>query len=365
MEETRGSLTRSPRNASNDVEMYSESYSDDGIGVFAMNDHIDDDIDDNDIYPQLVYSPVTTQENFIGSISNILLEYPTIEIDDHNIFPEIPQLRKSAFNNEKIISDGIIRQEQTVSCDLLDIVCSGRLLPSQSTFSFFKRDSLKRLTSGNIWAGSSHWKAIQKSNAKDSVKVNRKKRSTHKTRDVVDGSITSNAFLDLYALIEGPLYWSHQPSKRKVKEDSLVELNEKIIPDKHILPIDAGMTIDHLASFFLRPHSLFLNGSEHSISNHTHQEPNLTSNIGKGKIRLKSFQDVITFIIFHESLSCQIVTPILSQVHTTMEMMNHLEVIHATVRALGFPMVITRIFSPVMTLKSKNCRTYEKLKKLK
>ena len=245
MERSRISLNRSSilgKGTPNDGYIESESYSDDDVGAFGMNDYNDDDFDDTDMNPPLGHSPTMTQDNFD-------------EIDLH--LP--PGYRTASQLDQPHVSN------DALSDDLLDAVCSGHILPSQSTFSFFNGDSLKKLTSGNVWAGSSHWKGVQKPKVKDNADTSRKKRknTTKKKRDVAENSTVSTSFVDLYASIQGSMSSSRQPTKRKGKvEDPLGKLKEKMITDKHILPLDAGITVDHLASLFLRPDINFTNGSE-------------------------------------------------------------------------------------------------------
>lgn len=203
--------------------------SDGEAGFFGTNDYYDDDIDDFEINLPPSRSSSITHDNIW---ENNLTLPPRNHINDMNedLLPDVP------------------------SDDFLDAICSGRIPQSLSTSSIFNGDSLQKLISGNIWAGSSYWKGARNSKMNESVKTSSKKNTAKKKRDQAKSSIAPTSIVDLYTPIQGPLGSSFNPSKRKGKvEDLLLKLKEKMYTDKHILPLDAGINVEHLGSFFLRP----------------------------------------------------------------------------------------------------------------
>ena len=217
------------KRSSDDFIGSADSYSANDYGGFGGNDYNDDDDDDDFDDHAGITLPLNNAPLSISPESHVSRSF------EPRVSNEAP------------------------SDDLLDALCSGNLMPSQSSFSFFSGESIQKLITGNQWAGSSHWKSARKANSKGNAQPSSRK-NTKKKQNVSKNKLASTQFVDLYSPIQG-LACSAIQSKKKVKLVSPLA-NLKMNTDKFILPIDAGITVDQLSSFFLRPNIMFSTGRE-------------------------------------------------------------------------------------------------------
>jgi hypothetical protein len=149
----------------------------------------------------------------------------------------------------------------TQSHGLLDAVCSGQLLPTQTPYSFFSASSLDKLISGNSWAGSVHWKSAKNIRADNGVKAKRKK-STNK-KDISTVITTRLTFVDLYSPVQCSNNSFIHPKNKKGQKDEAADDKLKLQSesDKYILPVDACISVNHLSRYFLRQHDILLSRS--------------------------------------------------------------------------------------------------------
>lgn len=156
--------------------------------------------------------------------------------------------------------DGILpttaMRTRTTTTALLDAICSSDALIAGGEFEYFDSDTLDKITKGNMWAGSEHWKKTdkirskkQKEAAATNKKSTRKKRASKKERAFVDLTCSSLSCLD--ALIN-----DKPKPKGRSKNDPLL-LSKAIISKQeksdNLLPPDAGVGIEQLSRLFMRP----------------------------------------------------------------------------------------------------------------
>uniref|UniRef100_A0A6T7G3N6 Condensin complex subunit 2 n=1 Tax=Attheya septentrionalis TaxID=420275 RepID=A0A6T7G3N6_9STRA len=132
---------------------------------------------------------------------------------------------------------------------LLDALCTGDAFSGGGEYDYFNVAALEKLTTGNIWAGSAHWKKTEKvrhrkeAEAENTKQANKKK--TKKERIMVD--------------FTNPPQIDELLKTRKITKSGSDPLQlTKVAKQKHtksnnVLPPDAGIGIDQLSRLFLRP----------------------------------------------------------------------------------------------------------------
>lgn len=135
---------------------------------------------------------------------------------------------------------------------LLDAICSGEALGGND-YEFFNAATVEKLTTGNVWAGSAHWKKTEKLRKKRAAPTKKgskkqKRKPTTKKRGYVD--LSKPPCLDdvLRAAPKSkrgtdPLQLSKAAKTKHSKADNL-------------LPPDAGIGIEQLSTLFLRPNTV-------------------------------------------------------------------------------------------------------------
>ena len=145
---------------------------------------------------------------------------------------------------------------RTTTTALLDAICSSDALIAGGEFEYFNSDTLDKITKGNMWAGSEHWKKTDKIRSKKQKEAaaakkpsTRKKRASKKERAFVDLKCSSPTCLD--ALIN-----DKPKPKGRSKNDPLL-LTKAVLSKQekndNLLPPDAGVGIEQLSKLFMRP----------------------------------------------------------------------------------------------------------------
>ena len=145
---------------------------------------------------------------------------------------------------------------RTTTTALLDAICSSDALIAGGEFEYFDSDTLDKITKGNMWAGSEHWKKTDKIRSKKQKEAaaakkpsTRKKRASKKGRAFVDLKCSSSSCLD--ALIN-----DKPKPKGRSKNDPLL-LTKAVLSKQekndNLLPPDAGVGIEQLSKLFMRP----------------------------------------------------------------------------------------------------------------
>lgn len=161
---------------------------------------------------------------------------------------------RSSEASEEVLPGTAMRTRATTAA-LLDAICSSDALGAGGEFEYFNSDTLDRITKGNLWAGSEHWKKTDKIRTrkqKEESEMRRKKRPSRKKAS------RERAFLDLRApsqsLVDGLI--NSKPAKGRTKSDPLrltkaaIQKQEKNV---NLLPLDAGVGLDQLSRLFMRP----------------------------------------------------------------------------------------------------------------
>jgi condensin complex subunit 2 len=139
---------------------------------------------------------------------------------------------------------------QTTTSTLLDALCNGDALNGNG-YEFFSQATLEKLSQGNDWAGSQHWKKTEHFRrkhveTKDSPKQKRKKAS--KERVFVDLSVP--------VCLDDIL----QPAKKNNRGTDPIQLSKAMITKytkcHNLLPPDAGIGLKELSTLFMRPNAI-------------------------------------------------------------------------------------------------------------
>lgn len=157
-----------------------------------------------------------------------------------------------SFQNEPFVDDSVpgAMGLQTTTSTLLDALCNGDALNGNG-YEFFSQATLEKLSQGNDWAGSQHWKKTEHFRrkhveTKDSPKQKRKKAS--KERVFVDLSVP--------VCLDDIL----QPAKKNNRGTDPIQLSKAMITKytkcHNLLPPDAGIGLKELSTLFMRPNAI-------------------------------------------------------------------------------------------------------------
>ena len=161
-----------------------------------------------------------------------------------------------SFQDEAFVDDGAPPESKTNTTALLDAICSGNALGGSNDYEFFNTATVEKMTSGNVWAGSAHWKKTEKqSNKKKRAaaapkkkKKQSKKKKVAKPSGVIDFSKTP--CLD-------DVLRTAPKNKRGTDPLQLSKANKtKYGKADNLLPPDAGIGIEQLSTLFLRPNTV-------------------------------------------------------------------------------------------------------------
>jgi len=157
-------------------------------------------------------------------------------------------------------TDGV--KEGASTTNFLDSICSGEALSQRcSEYNYFNTAALDKLTSGNLWAGSAHWKKSERLFKKiiqvTHEKSKDRKRQTKKDckqRTLID--LTSNCHECLHSLLKK----TKVKAGRCTKTDQFLlstTLKQKHRKERNILPPDARISIKQLSALFTRRNASF------------------------------------------------------------------------------------------------------------
>ena len=146
--------------------------------------------------------------------------------------------------------------ENSLTTRILDVICDSDAINSGGRYEFFDAKALKRMTAGNYWAGSSHWKKSETLFRKKNKQEEEKSNGIDKNKQVKSSKAT---FVDLLngehakTLIDK---LCERPKKKKGKKDAQQLSQAKLAKqskEDYVLPHDAEIHVDKLFRLFLRP----------------------------------------------------------------------------------------------------------------
>lgn len=142
---------------------------------------------------------------------------------------------------------------QSSATVLLDAMLSGDVLSQGGEYDYFSQDALEKITGGNLWAGSAHWKKREKLRQRQVPKNSEPKQSRRKK------VVKERTFLDLCSNPECLDEELKHPTQGKRGGNPLQF--SKAIKIKHTrtdncLPPDAGIGLAELSKLFLRPNAV-------------------------------------------------------------------------------------------------------------
>jgi condensin complex subunit 2 len=190
-----------------------------------------------------------------------------VAMDDHAEKYSSDSFRNDLTHDEYgTTSTTIVTEASSVPPTFLDEICEGNALTEGSQFNYFNPELIEKLTSGNQWAGSAHWKKNQTVRPKKMSKPtsgdgddNTKKRKDSKRKTTKETKKKSFIDLDISSCNDclEALLSKKKPARGKgVKRDTTQMTNaakEKYDKDRNMLPLDAGITVKHFTEFFMRP----------------------------------------------------------------------------------------------------------------
>jgi hypothetical protein len=132
---------------------------------------------------------------------------------------------------------------------LLDAICSGNNLGGND-YEFFDAATVEKLTTGNVWAGSAHWKKTERLRRKRTPPAEPKKRKKKDSKKRVLVDLSKPPCLD--DVLRAP------PKSRRGADPLQLSKATKTKHGKadNLLPPDAGIGIEQLSTLFLRPNTV-------------------------------------------------------------------------------------------------------------
>jgi len=224
------------------MDNYDRDDDDDDGGMFGADDFGGggDDFDDDD---DMVFN------NFLAMDTNAD-KYSAVEFRGS---------QGGAGASEDILPATAMRTRTTTTA-LLDAICSSDALIAGGEFEYFDSDTLDKITKGNMWAGSDHWKKtdkIRSKKQKEAVATSKNRKTTARTSK--KKAFKERAFVDLtsscYSCLDELIKDKPKP-KGKSKSDPLQLTKAAIAKQEkndNVLPPDAGVGIEQLSRLFMRP----------------------------------------------------------------------------------------------------------------
>jgi len=217
-----------------------------GGNDFGGNDYDDNHHDDDDIHNE-------DSQVFSGLDFSIL--------DSNNEFSSSSNADNN--KNEELVDNMACKQQKSTG-RMLDLICKSNLIGVETDYQFFNNALLQKMSSGNFWAGSNHWKRSKRATAdiekkketeQEQTKEKVKRKKSNKVRTYVDLSSNSNPASTLESLFDQSLNSSKKGKGKSTKKVEL-QFSDKTLSTQlendYILPIDAGIAIEQMGQLFLR-----------------------------------------------------------------------------------------------------------------
>jgi len=239
-------MTLSVCNISSTAYSYTTPPTDEGnISNFVSDEYHDGIDDDNDENENLAFNDfVSMDENAVRYSSST--------------FP------KNNCSQDEFVSSALTKESSTIP--FLDSICSGEALNRRcSEFDYFNTAALEKITSGNQWAGSAHWKKslrVYKKMTEDGCKTPKDRKLKTKLKEKL------RTFVDL----SSPSCQNHSLVKNtKTKSGRrshqlTAAMKQKHLKDFNVLPSDARIGIKALSALFMRPKDSFTKKLNNDVS---------------------------------------------------------------------------------------------------
>lgn len=152
--------------------------------------------------------------------------------------------------------------EKKSTVRLLDIICNTDTMNSGGRYEYFDTATLQRMTAGNSWAGSAHWKKSEKLFRKKRLL---KKNTTSDSEQKKTKSKDEQTFVDLFSSdnLDITLGSICKPAKAKRGYDDPLHMTKAAMSKQekadNLLPHDADIGVEKLFRLFLRPNSTVVN----------------------------------------------------------------------------------------------------------
>jgi len=147
--------------------------------------------------------------------------------------------------------------ERKTTVRLLDIICNTDSIGSGGRYEYFDSSALEKMTGGNSWAGSAHWKK----GGTLFRKKNKQRQSEDGLESKKNSSRTKRTFFDLMnsEVLESDIASLMKPAIAKRGVTDPLQLSKASITknkkEDNVLPHDAEISADKLFRLFLRPNS--------------------------------------------------------------------------------------------------------------
>mmetsp|Transcript_220 Transcript_220/g.335 ORF Transcript_220/g.335 Transcript_220/m.335 type:complete len:886 (-) Transcript_220:85-2742(-) len=162
--------------------------------------------------------------------------------------------------------------QKSNAVNFLDALCNGNALNNSNEFDYFNGEGVEKMMSGNVWAGSFHWKKIGRTQVTKKVKKDEK----GKVKEVKNGKTNKaheeiefvNLEWETHDCLETLLAKQKKASKRTKASTQITNaIQKKQMNEFNLLPPDAEIGIEKLTSLFMRPDANFITSKKESNIN--------------------------------------------------------------------------------------------------
>ena len=193
--------------------------------------------------------------------------------DGGDTYDEFGENTNSEFNSTEFgdltMNDAAIPGTKTnTTAHLLDALCESDVLTNGGEYGYFNTAALEKITAGDQWMGSAHWKRSDRLRKKQITRKQQqeqkkepskgKRNQKRKARMVKENKAVPIQIVPIdHEFINSLLKKSSSGKKGKSDPTVLTKAaRQKLSNDRNILSSDAGVNINHLTKLFMRPNSV-------------------------------------------------------------------------------------------------------------
>lgn len=167
------------------------------------------------------------------------------------------------FNTQNILSTEQNLVTKSSTAVILDALCASEAFVNGGEYEYFSLQALEKITKGNLWAGSTHWKKTQQNKKKCTTEENDETRTKRKRDTEVRSYLDffTNSFEELESLINQNCI-SEEESKSLLLSNAVKQKQSR---ELNLLPPDAGIGIEQFSKLFLRPKAKTIDAASSSL----------------------------------------------------------------------------------------------------
>merc|ERR1711957_771448 len=182
-----------------------------------------------------------------------------IDDNEDHLFNDFVEMDETAnkYSSESFQENELM--EKPISTNILDSLCTSGVLNRTNEYGYFNEKVLQELTSGNMWAGSAHWKKTNRSqNFKKAQPKNVESTCSKQKKKKGSKKLENSLFVDIKQsrceCVEIVLNKARKLRRQKKDSTQMTQAQKKKNhKENNLLPPDAEINISKLSTLFLRP----------------------------------------------------------------------------------------------------------------